>query len=245
LSSITLAGNSVGGKGGAIYNAAGGTLTITGTTFTNNIAIGTGGGIGNAATLTLNSSSLNANHAGSDGGAISNLATMNLTNASFVNNLAIGNGGAIVSNSSLNVAYSTFMSNSAASGGSIANTGTATFSDSILANNLVGPGCSGVIIDGGYNLEQGHTCGLSPANHSLVDVNPLLGTLSNNGGPTQTVPLLPHSPALDITPFGVNGCGTTVTRDGRGDPRPMPNSASCDSGAYEAAPSLFVPLVRK
>jgi hypothetical protein len=64
-------------------------------------------------------------------------------------------------------------------------------------------------------------------------INPLLGVLSDNGGPTWTSPLLPGSPALD---GGVDAdCPPTDQRgffrvDGR-----------CDAGAYEAGAVLFVP----
>jgi hypothetical protein len=66
-------------------------------------------------------------------------------------------------------------------------------------------------------------------------VDPLLGPLQDNGGPTFTHALLPGSPALDGIPWGANGCGTTVFSDQRGQARPQPVGGACDIGAYEVA----------
>jgi len=51
---------------------------------------------------------------------------------------------------------------------------------------------------------------------------PLLGTLGNYGGPTQTIPLLSGSPAIDAgNPSGcTDGKGKLLTTDQRGLPRP-------------------------
>ena len=54
-----------------------------------------------------------------------------------------------------------------------------------------------------------------------------LGTLGNYGGHTQTIPLLPGSPAIDA-----GACPAGVTTDQRGIARPQ--GASCDSGAFES-----------
>ncbi len=64
-------------------------------------------------------------------------------------------------------------------------------------------------------------------------MNPLLGPLANNGGPTQTHALLAGSPAIDAgnpaTPgSGGNACEAT---DQRGYARPA--GLACDIGAYE------------
>jgi hypothetical protein len=66
-------------------------------------------------------------------------------------------------------------------------------------------------------------------------VDPLLGPLQDNGGPTFTHALLPGSLALDAIPWGTNGCGTTHIGDQRWQARPQPAWGACDIGAYEAA----------
>jgi hypothetical protein len=64
--------------------------------------------------------------------------------------------------------------------------------------------------------------------NSLPNTNPLLGPLSNNGGPTLTMPLLDNSPAInaaDPTPE------LTSPVDQRGVTRPQ--GPAPDIGAYE------------
>jgi hypothetical protein len=70
----------------------------------------------------------------------------------------------------------------------------------------------------------------------MNNINPLLGPLANNGGPTQTMALLPGSPAIDSgNPSGcTDGLGHLLKTDQRGDPRPnIEDTGGCDRGAYE------------
>ena len=75
------------------------------------------------------------------------------------------------------------------------------------------------------------------------NVEPLLGPLQNNGGPTQTQALLKGSPAIDGG--NPNGCidfaVTVVNTDQRGWRRPI--GAACDIGAVEVGPSVYLPLI--
>jgi hypothetical protein len=66
----------------------------------------------------------------------------------------------------------------------------------------------------------------------LLDVNPMLDVLANNGGPTQTHALLPGSPAIDA---GANSLGLTTDQRGAGHSRSI--GANTDMGAYEFAPT--------
>ena len=64
----------------------------------------------------------------------------------------------------------------------------------------------------------------------------MLGTLGNNGGPTQTIPLLIGSPAIDAgNPSGCRDSkGNLLTTDQRGLRRPdRDDQTGCDIGAYE------------
>jgi hypothetical protein len=83
----------------------------------------------------------------------------------------------------------------------------------------------------GHNLEDTtpSQCGLSTALGDRIGINPLLGPLQSNGGPTQTMALLIGSPAIDAGES--SGCPVT---DQRGLGRPQ--GAACDIGAYEVAP---------
>jgi CSLREA domain-containing protein len=103
-----------------------------------------------------------------------------------------------------------------------------------LANSVVtgnsGPACANSVTNAGNNIS------FNDATCPGANVDPKLGTLANNGGPTQTLELLPGSPAIDGVPATGAGCAAT---DQRGVVRP--NDAACDIGAYEHAPPTVTP----
>jgi len=93
----------------------------------------------------------------------------------------------------------------------------------------------------------------------FVGVDPRLGPLANNGGPTRTHALLPDSPALDAAcdclataiagsaseAEGEPGAfGDVIDRDQRGEPRPVDGDGDgevgCDIGAFEAQPDIVL-----
>jgi hypothetical protein len=96
--------------------------------------------------------------------------------------------------------------------------------NTIVAGNST-PNCSGTLTDDGHNLTfPGSTC-------VGVSADPVLGPLTDNGGPTKTRALGAGSAALDQVPAAAAGCPAT---DQRGVGRPQ--GAACDIGAYEVAP---------
>jgi hypothetical protein len=119
----------------------------------------------------------------------------------------------------------------------------ATVTNSILANSTSGGNCTGggyatpPVTDGGYNISDDHSCGFTGTGLNgdpIGDgVNPLLGGLANNGGPTETIVLESGSPAIDAIPIAL--CPAT---DQRGAPRPDPGDSilfpACDIGAFES-----------
>jgi hypothetical protein len=88
----------------------------------------------------------------------------------------------------------------------------------------------------GYNLSSDKSCKFNNSG-DLNSTNPRLGRLQNNGGPTQTMALLPGSPAIDAG--NASGCtdgrGRLLKTDQRGKPRPdkEDHGVGCDIGAYE------------
>ncbi len=166
----------------------------------------------------------------------------------------LGGGMRLASDRPIEIASSTVAGNS---GGQSSNTlggnvfvelGQVRFSDSIVAGG-VGPTGSencgsleggGSIVSEGFNLESGNDCGFGTAG-DIVNTDPLLGALGNNGGPTQTMLPAANSAVIDQgAAFGLRG-------DQRGAPRvvdnpSIPNSAALgadgsDIGAVEAQPS--------
>jgi hypothetical protein len=106
--------------------------------------------------------------------------------------------------------------------------------NTIVANNSVG-NCAGTIVSNGYNLSSDGTCNFNNAGDSN-NVDPKLGALQYNGGPTQTMALPSGSPAIDAG--NPNGCtnskGHLLKTDQRGMPRPdKEDTGGCDMGAYE------------
>src|SRR5262249_35448785 len=87
------------------------------------------------------------------------------------------------------------------------------------------------------NLVEDATCG-----GTLNSVDPNLGALADNGGPTQTLALLANSPAIDAGADTICANSPVSGLDQRGTTRP--NGGHCDVGAYEyvdtTAPSVTV-----
>lgn len=237
VSHSTFSGNSAGSDGGAIF--ATGDVAVSDSTFSGNTAAEQAGGIYSSGTLAITGTTFMANSAvaGAGGGLYSTGgSTVTVTNSTFSGNSAGTDGGGMVANGMGSVTNCTLYGNEA---GGLVNGGVfaqLTMRNTILAGNEP-YNCSGPITSMGHNLESRDTCGLD-ANGDLVNRNPLLGPLADNGGPTFTHALLTGSPAIE---HGSNeGCPTT---DQRGVPRPL--LRICDIGAYEFELDLYVPMVLK
>ena len=73
---------------------------------------------------------------------------------------------------------------------------------------------------------------------SSTIINPLLGPLADNGGPTFTHALLPGSPAVDAgSPVAVAGVGGVPEFDQRGAPWSRVVGGRIDMGAVESQPN--------
>ena len=112
--------------------------------------------------------------------------------------------------------------------------------NSIVYGNTAttGPDCATSLVtvtSGGFNI-FGNTAGCTIAGataNDLVGVDPLLGALAPNGGPTLTRMIAAGSPAQNAAnPGGCTGAGNLpLTTDQRGSARPV--GAACDIGAIE------------
>ena len=78
------------------------------------------------------------------------------------------------------------------------------------------------------NSGGGEVFGTISGDHNLIGLDPRLGPLADNGGPTLTMALLPDSPAIDA---GISVPG--VDTDQRGVARPQ--GPAPDLGAFEVA----------
>jgi hypothetical protein len=261
-----LAGNPPLAGGGAVDNN--GTLNVDDCAFSGNKAIAAsllgiteGGAILNEGTLAVGNSTFTANQA-SLGGAIytggTASGTASVINSTLASNKAFQNGGGVyLAAGKMNVVSSTFADNlvllSSGEGGSIYNdSGKAKVKESIWASPS-GGNCGGDLADindQDYNLYDDITTSCiisSPHSAYVSDADLDLGTLANNGGPTQTIALGTDSTAVDYIPAGackyidVNPCVSPLATglgsagalvcDQRGVVRPQ--AAKCDAGAYE------------
>jgi hypothetical protein len=246
LSKLTVQ-NGAAAAGGGILNA--GVLTISNCAISSNFAANSssaaGGGLFNTGSVIIAGSTFSWNNATSAkayGGAILNGGKLAISNSTFSGNTqsstkASGGGGAIANEGSVKISSSTFSGNTGGpDGGAILNdTGTATIQNSIFANSPSGGNCSGTLTSLGYNLSSDASCVFSGAG-DRNNIDPNLGPLQNNGGPTLTMALLSGSPAIDAgNPAGcTNDKGKLLKTDQRGKARPDKGGTGlCDIGSYE------------
>ncbi len=250
-------GSYVAGFGGGIYNRVG-TVNLTACTLSNNSAsarasvanvanVGRGGGIYNrdgtvnltACTLSGNSTSASNFHAESfnSGGGIYNddAGTVSLTACTLTDNYAAfyGIGGGIYTDIKPIIIRNTI----------IAGNWAGARGPDVSAHN--GVTSQGYNLIGNNESVDGLEAGNPNANQDIVGtdaspIDPQLGPLADNGGPTMTMAPHPCSPAID------QGKSFGLSADQRGQTRPVDNPAippatggdQSDIGAFEAPASL-------
>jgi CSLREA domain-containing protein len=234
-----------GGSGGGGVENNNGAMTLINTTVTGNGTRFFGGGVSNNDRMTIINSTISRNHAASGvGGGILNGRAGRLTviGSTLSGNTANLAGGGIRNLGTLLLSSSTITASESAG-----LSGDATIRNTIIARSIpVGssgpePDCrDGTLTSEGYNLIENTDCAImGDLTGNVVGVDPKVGPLQDNGGPTLTHALLPGSPAIDVgnpaTPgSGEAACSTTDQRgvarpqDGNGDGR-----AICDIGAFE------------
>lgn len=239
ISMCTITGNTVGDYGGGIDNNGDGTLTVSMCTITGNSASGDGGGIYNIGTLTVRRCTIAGNRVVYYGGGIENGNTLTVDNSTITGNTASSYGGGITNFYNATVSNSTITENTAYGGygGGIVDLEglSTTLQNTILASNTPG-NCYDAVTSQGYNLSDDNSCNFNGPG-DMNNTEPLLGTLGNNGGPTQTIPELPGSPTIDAgNPTGCTNNNGPITIDQRGYPRPGQDKQDkrCDIGAYES-----------
>ena len=229
--------------GGGIANF--GTAAISGTTVRSNAAF-IGGGIANFGVLRIGASTLSGN-AAFIGGGIANFGVLTVENSTISGNAARDGGGGIANlrAASLRLSNATITGNiadddgdgSGGGGGILNDAGSAAvLSASLLAGNLDRGGetveCDGQLDLRGVNLIQ-HSDGCDlrgDVSDAILNLNPLLGPLADNGGPTWTHALLTGSPVI-----GVAGA-TCPAVDQRGIARA---TGRCSIGAFEPAQQSY------
>jgi predicted outer membrane repeat protein len=250
---LTIAGGS--GDNRIFYVPPNRTVLLAGLTFSGGNAnasssgAGYGGAINTQGNLTLSTCSFTGNVASVRGGAIfANSGTLKVERCTFWANTSGGRGGAIHAESAaLDVSQSTFTENTATDGGAIFFSGFVSahvilVAHCTLANNTATTGLGGGIYATSpqqmlYNsIVAGNSAPIGNSDiGGLVNVagvfqgsSALLAPLGHYGGPTQTMPPLTGSPAINGNYYFLPG-GTPPTTDQRG----YPVDGSPDLGAAE------------
>lgn len=250
LRHLTLLGGSQVGTGGVV-RAMDGNLVLSRATIVGGRARDGGAvAVGGGATATVDRSWISASRATERGGALLVREATVLSRSTLSGNRAQGGGGAFVAPSvTLSVGDATVARNVAVLGGGLRPVGNVhLFSATIAANRAeVGGGvlvssasesstsntvfarneasargalCVRRLSSNGHNVSDVKGCGLTGPG-DVTGLDPRIGTLRQNGGPTPTHALKTDSPAVG------RGAGCHST-DQRGAPR-----SDCDSGAYE------------
>ena len=205
--------------GGGVENRETGTLDILRSTFSSNVGEDEGGAVANSGTLTMLNSTVSGNASEFGVGGIQNYGEATLNNVTITANEGSHAGGL-------------------ANGGFFGTEGVVRLSNTILAGNTEAgypPDCAGTLTSRGYNLigsVQGGCTIAGDRTGNKVGVNPRLGPLQNNGGPTPTHALLARSPARNAA---------NPARPGSGYPACPPldqrllrrTDTRCDIGAFE------------
>lgn len=252
VTNLTLSFNSASGGGGIFNNE--GTANFTNSTIKFNSANSGGGVYNDEGTANFTNNSIFENRANVGGGIYSDGGTAEVIRSTLNDNFATLGGAIFMSEGTADVVNSTISDNGASFGGAIFNTGTANVTSSTITanlasfdggaiyntgtmpldstivsgnsvddspNNLSGDG----IYSGNFNL-LGSGTQTSGTNDIMTD-SPLLGPLTNNGGPTSTRALLEGSQAIDA------GVGSVNQTDQRGEPFVRFAGDQVDIGAYE------------
>lgn len=219
-----------GNEGGGVSN--GGLGTITNTVIHENSDNGLpwniSGGVHNGGTLYITNTSITNNTASVSGGGIYNSGDLFLTNSSVIDNVSTHGAGIYNNNSS---GEYVLVTNSTIAGNEVdhAGAGAVIFRNSIITNVF------GSIISQGNNLLRNSFGSSGWISTDLINADPRLAPLGNNGSSTFTRALLPGSPAINA---GNNSLAIDpqtnlpLTTDQRGYDRV--GGGTVDIGAYES-----------
>ena len=241
ISGLTL-GDGSAASGGAVVNA--GTLALSACALTDDSATSAGGGVDNTGTLTLTDCTLSGDTAANQGGGIYNYkGAVTLSNCTLSGNTAHYGGAIYDLLATVTLANCTVASNSAFFMGGIdaPSSGSMNLFNTIVAGNsgVISPVRSQATITSS-RARIGIGSFTTGVDGNIVGVNPMLGPLAYNGGPTETMALLPGSPAInagDSTIPGGTALSAAYSTDQRGAQRIK--AAAVDIGAFEYGPQII------
>ncbi|MBP8295696.1 MAG: IPTL-CTERM sorting domain-containing protein [Burkholderiales bacterium] len=267
ISGVHLTAQNPSGDGGAIINN-GGNLTIVSSLIDSSTSPGEGGAIRNnfnpstGYSLTIQNSTIAGNTANKSGAIYFIGFGLTIENSTIYNNHANDSSGAIGLFSGFGfIRNSTIAGNTANTvGGITSQDSQLTFESTIVANNTDPTGINDLNRTGGGNgsfvnatnslftevfLAGDNVLNGPTVSGNLIGVDPQLGALADNGGPTQTLRPGPASPAIGA---GINLQGYAYDQRGPGFPRnadPSGAPGNVDIGAiqrYVLAPPVTIDI---
>lgn len=242
LTNMSFIGNTateIQGAGGGMFNYKNSSPILLNVTFVSNTSAGVGGGMSNiddsspSITNTLFKNNSATNYGG--GMSITNNSNPTLTNVTFTSNASTAGGGLSIKWSSPIIKNVTLSGNNAVEGGGLYFESENALTLPNVANSILWGNPGGEIESSladapvvTYSIVQGGYMGTGN-----LDMDPLLGALTNNGGFSQTMPLEVGSPAIDAGDDAI--CAATDQREVA-----RPQGLHCDIGAYEFSPIISV-----
>ncbi len=256
LNNLIITGNSAANGGGLNNSGTGSIMNINNCIVSNNTASGSGGGIQNFSTSTLNiNNSLfvgNTSTGTTGGGAAQLNGTAFITNSTLANNVAPSAGGIQSNGTLLVITNSTISGNTSTSNGGGIHRGSTNVN--IFLRNTIVAGNNGVatspdvtatasVSSAGNNIIGNVGTSTGWIASDLLNTNPMLGALTNNGGFTNTFLPMAGSPAINTgqncvvdLSCATNNPPNAVTTDQRGIARPA--GGTVDIGAVEVAAAV-------
>ncbi len=232
--------------GGAIAVVDKGILQISDSTFSGNEAILNGGAmlVNEDSRAFIIRSTLDNNSATQGGGIlVSQTSEIFLTNSTLSANTASLLGGGIfeTGTSEVNLNLSTLAFNTAPTGGGVYKTSDSNLGGfQVIVSDNTTNDCAADVGDvfnnASFSLFSDLSCSFTMGANNIVNTDPLLGPLQNNGGPTETHALTGISPAIDA---GDTNCLVPVDQRGEFRPVNIPGldpidaQARCDIGSFE------------
>jgi len=177
-------------SGGAIYNATGGTTTITDSTFSGNFSSAGGGAIANQGSMSITGSTFSSNSAAHGGGAIDNQGPLTITGSTFSSNSAVYGGALHIGSGMVTITNSTFYRNQTDATGGYGGalyiiSGMVTITASTLSGNYAGVAGGGIYATGsttiGGTIIAGNSCGSNTGYAICKNDQNCYGVTSDNG----------------------------------------------------------------
>jgi hypothetical protein len=204
-------------------------VAATGSTFTDNTATASSGGVGWGGAIGIP--------------VVGGIPPTTMTNSTVTGNTASTAGGGVLA-ARVDAVYSTLVDNTAPAGANAYGIGSTvgltaffSFGSVVALPNGGGSNCAFIShpTSSSFSYSDDSSCNLAGTGDRQSAADPMLAALADNGGPAPTRLPLPGSPLLDAIPAGscqADGAAG-ITTDERGLPRPDPGAPSCDIGAVE------------